>query len=117
MIIITISYIVNILVAGLMGILLFFDLGDRVIKVYGENTAARQSLSCLYLSIAIFSIIGLFSQSYFIKIALILFPMQIVYKLLTLLAVKDKSNPVPYANLAISLLHGVSVWYILANGL
>lgn len=117
MIIITISYIVNILVAGLMGILLFFDLGDRVIRVYGENTAARQILSCLYLSIAIFSIFGLFSQAYFIKIALILFPMQIVYKLLTLVAVKDRKNPVPYANLAISILHSFSVWYILGNSL
>lgn len=112
MAIITFSYIVNILVAGMMGTLLFFNMGNRIINVFGDNTPARQILSCLYLSIAIFSTIGLFNQDYFIKIALILFPVQIVYKLLTLVAVKDRKNPIPYANLAISVLHAFSLWYI-----
>jgi hypothetical protein len=112
MMLIIISYIVNILVAGMMGTLLFFNLGDRIIKVFGENTAARQILSCLYLSIAVFSTIGLVNQSYFLKIALILFPFQIVYKLLTLIAVRDRKNPVPYANLAISILHAFSLWQL-----
>lgn len=110
MILITISYIVNILVAGMMGTLLFFNAGDRIKKVFGENTPGRQILSCLYLTIAIFSTIGLVSQDYFFSIAMILFPMQIVYKLLTLIAVKDRKNPVPYANMAISILHAFSLW-------
>jgi len=117
MLIVTISYIVNILLAGMMGTLLFFNIGKRIINVFGENTPARQILACLYLSIAIFSTIALFNQDYFFKIALMLFPMQIVYKLLTLIAVKDRKNPVPYYNLAISILHLVSVWYIVNNGL
>jgi hypothetical protein len=104
-------------VAGLMGTLLFFNAGERITNVFGENTAARQILSCLYLSIAIFSTIGLFDQRYFIKIALILFPMQIVYKLLTLIAVKDKKNPVPYYNLGISILHSFSIAHIVSHGL
>jgi hypothetical protein len=38
--------------------------------------------------------------------------MQIVYKLLTLIAVEDRKNPVPYANLAISILHIFSLWQL-----
>jgi hypothetical protein len=117
MLIITTSYIVNIAVAGMMGTLLFLNLGERITKVFGENTAARQILACLYLSIAIFSTIGLFNHEYFIQIALVLFPLQIVYKLLTLIAVKDKKNPVPYYNLGISILHMFSIWFIVSNGL
>lgn len=117
MLIVIISYIINILVAGMMGTLLFFNLGPRITKVFGENTAARQILSCLYLSIAILSTIGLVDQTYFYKVAFVLFPMQIVYKLLTLVAVKDKKNPVPYANLLISIVHVFSMWYIIENGL
>lgn len=121
MFIIVISYIVNILVAGLMGTLLFFNFNgvpaERMVKVFGENTAGRQILACLYLSIAIFSVVGLFNSEYFYKIALFLFPFQILYKLLTLISVKDKKNPVPYVNLAISILHLFSVWYIVQNSL
>ena len=107
---VTISYIVNIVVAGTLGCLLFFKQGGSFVGVYGPNTPSRQILSCLYLSIAIVSVAGLVHQDYFLKIALVLFPMQIVYKLLTLIAVEDRKNPVPYANLAISILHTFSLW-------
>lgn len=86
-------------------------------KVFGDDSAGRQILACLYLSIALFSVVGLFYAPYFIQIAIILFPFQMLYKTLTLIAVKDKRNPVPYANLAISVLHFFSVWHILSNGL
>ncbi len=120
MTIMIISYIVNILVAGLMGTLLFFNFrkpAEHMLKVFGENTSGRQILACLYLSIAIFSVFGLFNETYFLKIALFLFPFQILYKTLTLISVKDKRNPVPYANLAISILHVFSVYQIVQSGL
>jgi hypothetical protein len=112
---VTISYIVNIVVAGTLGSLLFFNNragGSRLVRVFGPNTPSRQILSCLYLSIGIVSVVGLTHQDYFLKVPLVLFPMQIVYKLLTLLAVEDRQNPVPYANLAISVLHGCSLWQL-----
>lgn len=109
---VTISYIVNIIVAGTFGSLLFFNQDGRMTSVYGPNTPSRQILSCLYLSIALFSVVGLFHQKYFVKVALVLFPIQIVYKLLTLIAVEDRKNPVPYANLAISILHAFSLWQL-----
>lgn len=121
MTIIIISYIINILVAGLMGTLLFFDFKgkteERMLRVFGENTSARQILACLYLSIAIFSVFGLLNETYFLKIAFILFPFQILYKTLTLVSVKDKRNPVPYANLAISIVHVFSVYQIVQSEL
>lgn len=116
MTIIIISYIVNVFVAGLMGTLLFFNFKgkfqERMLRVFGQNTSGRQILACLYLSIAIFSIIGLFNEYYFYDLGLFLFSFQILYKTLTLVSVKDKRNPVPYANLVISILHGFSIYQI-----
>jgi hypothetical protein len=103
-----------------MGTLLFFKFKGksekRILKVFGKNTPGRQILACLYLSIAIFSVFGLFNETYSLKIAIFLFPFQILYKTLTLISVKDKSNPVPYANLAISILHVFSVYQIVQSG-
>jgi hypothetical protein len=103
-----------------MGTLLFFNvkgkLEKRILKVFGKNTSGRQILSCLYLSIALFSVIGLFNENYFLNLGLCLFSFQILYKTLTLIAVKDKRNPVPYANLAISILHVFSVYQIVQLG-
>lgn len=121
MALVILSYIVNILVAGLMGSLLFFNIkgkmAERILIVYGAETPSRQILACLYLSIAVFSVIGLFHEPYFYKISIILFPFQILYKTLTLISVKDRRNPVPYANLAISILHCFSIWFIIQNNL
>jgi hypothetical protein len=109
---ITISYLANIVVAGTLGTLLFLNRSKRVVRAFGPNTSSRQILSCLYLSIAILSGVGLLRRDYFLAIAPVLFPMQIVYKLLTLVAVKDRKNPVPYANLVISVLHLFSLWQL-----
>jgi len=113
------SFIVNILVAGYFGLRLFLGSSPKaqnanLTQVFGDNTPARQILACVYLSIAIMSIWALIDQARMIDIALVLFPMQIVYKLLTLIAVKDHSNPVPPSNLAISVLHLISlivIWF------
>jgi hypothetical protein len=115
--IIYLSHIVNVLVAGMMGTLLFFNSTSPIIEVFGPLTPARQILSCIYLSIAIMSSVALVSKSKIITIAIVLFPMQIVYKILTLIAVSDKLNPVPWSNLAISILHIFSLYLIYKNHL
>jgi hypothetical protein len=102
----------NIVVTGMVGSILFFNQGGRITSVYGPNTPSRRILSCLYISIALSGVVGLFHEKYFVKVALVLFPMQIVYKLLTLIAVEDRENPVPYTNLAISILHAFSLWQL-----
>ena len=100
---ITLAYIINILVAGGFGILLLMNSSLRIRKVFGEDTAARQILGSVYISIAFFSFIGLTVEVYFFKIASVLFPIQIFYKVLSLFTVRDKSNPVPYSNFVISV--------------
>jgi hypothetical protein len=40
----------------------------------------------------------------------VLFPLQILYKTLTLFFVADWKNPVPWWNLVISALHAASLW-------
>jgi hypothetical protein len=111
------SHIVNVLVAGMMGTLLFLNSTSPIIAVFGTPTPARQILSCVYLSIAIMSSIALISKTKIIMIAVVLFPMQIVYKILTLIAVSDIFNPVPWSNLAISILHAFSLYLIYKNHL
>ena len=109
------SHIVNVLVAGMMGSLLFFNSTSPIIEVFGPITPARQILSCVYLSIACMSSIALISKRKTISIAIVLFPIQIVYKILTLIAVSDMLNPVPWSNLAISILHAYSLYLINKN--
>jgi hypothetical protein len=111
------SHIVNVLVAGMMGTLLFFNSNSQIIEVFGPQTPARQILSCVYLSIAIMSSVALISKRKTISIAVVLFPMQIVYKILTLIAVSDILNPIPWSNLAISILHAYSLYLIYKNDL
>jgi hypothetical protein len=115
--IVYVSHIVNVLVAGMMGTLLFFNSTSPIIEVFGPINPAGQILSCIYLSIAIMSSVALVSKSKLISIAVVLFPMQIVYKLLTLIAVSDKLNPVIWCNLAISILHIYSLYLIYKNQL
>ena len=111
------SHIVNVLVAGMMGSLLFFNSNSPIIEVFGPQTPARQILSCVYLSIASMSSVALISKHKTIGIAVVLFPVQIVYKILTLFAVSDMLNPVPWSNLAISILHAYSLYLIYKNHL
>ncbi len=111
------SHIVNVLVAGMMGTLLFFNSDSQIIEVFGPQTPARQILSCVYLSIAIMSSVALISKRKTISIAIVLFPVQIVYKILTLIAVSDILNPVPWSNLAVSILHAYSLYLIYKNQL
>ena len=115
--IVYLSHIVNVLVAGMMGTLLFFNSTSPIIEVFGAESPARQILSCLYLSIAVMSSVALASKKNIIRIAIVLFPMQIVYKLLTLVAVSDILNPVPWSNLAISILHAYTLYFIYKNHL
>jgi hypothetical protein len=113
--IVYLSHIVNVLIAGMMGTLLFFNSTSPIIEVFGPETPARQILSCVYLSIACISSVALISKSRTTSIAVVLFPIQIVYKLLTLIAVSDILNPVPWSNLAISILHASSLYLIYKN--
>lgn len=104
-----IGLLINILVAGFFGITL---LNKKLhTNIYGVDNTSRQILSSLYLSIASISIFALFNEKYLINIALVLFPFQIVYKILTVFLITDKRNPVLWSNLIIAIYLGITLYF------
>lgn len=113
-----ISFLVNIIVTYVISAQLLGK-NSRMSQVYGSDSAARRILTCVYLSIGTLSVAAL-ATPVKVEIAWVLFPMQIFYKLLTLPVVADTSNPVPWANVAISVLHAVTLglnWEVLWNAM
>lgn len=113
MLIIVASLVVNVLVAGFFGLVTGFNLNSILPKldvVFGPDTPSRRILSCLYLAIAAISAVALAVAPLRMNIVVVLLPLQILYKLLTLFFVADVRNPVPWWNLVISLLHAASLW-------
>jgi len=113
---ILLSLVVNVLVAGYMGLAIGFRLNrmlPRLDEVFGPDTTSRQILACLYLAIAASSIFALADSSLRLRIVVVLFPLQIFYKVLSAFLVTERGNPVPKANVAVSLLHCISLWFAL----
>ncbi len=111
MLLVTLSHIVNVLVAGGIGMLLLLNL-PSITAVYGEATPARSILTSVYLAIAVVSLFALIFPSYSIAIAKVLFPLQILYKLSTIITVGSIIHPVVVSNVLISILHAVSLFMI-----
>lgn len=79
-----------------------------MIEAFGPDTPARRILACLYVAIGVLSLYALMHMALgrpdiALAIATTLFPLQIVYKLLTAVAVGLKSTVVR-ANLAVVVL-------------
>jgi hypothetical protein len=98
-----ISILVNVLVAGWASTVIF--LNNRYARIWGVDSPGRRILACIYGSIALVSLVALVRWEYALSIAFVLFPLQILYKFGTLIAVSDKRNPVVLSNVAIALLH------------
>ena len=97
------AHLVNVVVAGVVGVLLISG-ARRMTAVYGGDSPARRILACLYVAIAASSAWALLDPHRLVVAAQVLFPLQIFYKLATLVAVTDRTNPVPWWNLGISVL-------------
>jgi len=99
MLLFKIGLIINILVAGGFGV----SLVNKTLhtKIYGMDNTSRQILSSLYLAIAIISILALINENYLKNIVLVLFPFQIIYKILSVFLIVDKKSPVLWSNLII----------------
>ena len=111
--IIVASLVVNVIVAGFFGLATGFSLDSMLPKlgvVFGPDTPARRILACLYLAIAGASVVALVVVPLRMSIVVVLLPLQIAYKMLTLFFVADRKNPVPWWNLVISVLHAASLW-------
>lgn len=112
------SLVVNVLVAGFFGIVTGFNLSGilpRLDAVFGPDTPARRILASLYLAIAVASLTALLFPPFRMKIVIVLLPLQILYKTLTIFFVADKRNPVPWWNLVISLLHVASLVVVFSS--
>ena len=77
-----------------------------VSEAFGPDSPARRILACIYVTIGLVSLYGFLQLGYgrtevALSVALTLFPLQIIYKLLTAFAV-GLGNSVVLANLAIS---------------
>ena len=109
------SHLVNLLVAGTVAAMIFR--APRAAEAaYGPDTDARRILGCLYGAIAAASGVAIAAQPLDpelpARIALVLFPLQIAYKIATAPAV-GLASPVVRANLAISALHALSLGVLL----
>ncbi len=96
-----------------MGLALGFGLKRALAgmeRVFGPDSPSRRILASVYLAIAAASVVAVIHAGVRRPIASVLLPLQICYKLLTLVFVTDRSNPVPWANLGISILHGATLW-------
>lgn len=116
MIIVYASLVVNVLVAGFWGVILFRNM--RFVpadKAFGTDSPARRILGCLYLAIALLSLVPFLVTSLLAPICLILFSIQILYKTLSFVSLPRIKNPVIAANLLIATLHAVSVYVLLAR--
>ncbi|HRK09192.1 MAG TPA: hypothetical protein PLZ57_15590 [Pseudobdellovibrionaceae bacterium] len=84
--------------------------------VFGPRTTAREILLCIYLCIlagSIWLLIQLFGENVesatYQSLTTLLIG-QIVYKLLSVILVRDKTTPVIWFNLGIALFHATTLW-------
>jgi hypothetical protein len=111
MLLITISHLINVLVAGGMAFLLIIN-AAAIQDVYGPLTPARSILASMYMAIAVTSLFALVFPVYSIAIAKVLFPLQILYKLSTIFTVGLITHPVVVSNILISMLHAAALFLI-----
>lgn len=106
------SFVINVLIT--------FTVGAGILRnhpgmgeVYGADTPARRILACVYLSIGLVSLYALMmalaGQGDIARaVGLTLFPLQIIYKLMTAVAVRI-THPVVIANLCVVALLGLTL--------
>ena len=107
------SLVINVLVASFFGLATGFSLTSILPKldvVFGPDTPSRRILACLYLAIAAVSAVALLVAPLRMGIVVVLLPLQILYKMLTVFFVADWKNPVPWWNLVICAIHAASLW-------
>lgn len=103
-----ISHIVNVVILMPLCILILLD-KPRMSIVLGPDSTARQILVCMYLTILILSTLALLLKPYVVFLAFAVFPMQIIYKTLSLFLIKNKRLPVYWFNLGVTVLHVVTL--------
>ena len=83
------------------------------VDVWGPATPARGILLSMYVSILVLSV-GLWMQRNPMLVAPLL-ALQICYKVMTPITVGTITNPVVISNLAIAIVHAITLWIIVAH--
>ncbi len=108
-----ISLIINILVAGFWGVVLFRNILPNISKkAFGLDSQGLRILSSIYITIALFSVVAIFSTEYRFNILIILLPLQIVYKLISPFAVGTYKKPVVISNIIIAIIHSITLYFM-----
>ena len=106
------SLIANILITFAVTVAIW-RASPNIDQVFGPDGPARRILACVYLSIGLVSLfalgslmVGHFGTGQLV--AMTLLPLQIIYKLMTAVAV-GINHPVVLTNLAVVILHSVTL--------
>lgn len=110
------SHGVNVVLAGSLSLLLLMQ-HPSMEKNFGWDSPARQMFASIYLTIALLSIGTLLFRTFIADVALILFPIQIIYAFLCLFTVREKKNPIIWINLLLAILHSVSFASMFTNSI
>lgn len=86
---------------------------SRIEYAWGEFTAARGILASIYFALLVLSLALLFKTVPVFVVPLL--ATQVIYKLTTPFTVGTLLNPVVMSNLAISVLHAITLWTIYKN--
>ncbi len=113
MILVYFSLAINILVAGFWATVLSCNIKSiPADRAFGIDTVARRILGNLYLAIAIASIVSVALPTLLPQIIIVLFPIQILYKVISFITAQNKHNPVIISNVCIATLHIISLFVL-----
>lgn len=105
------AFAINIFVAGVVGLQMLRG-SEQMLTAFGGDSSAARILACLYLAIAAASVFAIsgprFGWDTLWTIAKVLLPIQIFYKVLSLVVVHDPTNPVLWFNGFIAAFHAVA---------
>lgn len=104
---ITIALILNIIVLTPFCFLILVN-NSRIEKVLGSLTPARSILLAIYITILISSLLLVIFPNKTLIFGLL--SMQIFYKLLATLTVRDFKNPVIISNVIIAIFHSIALY-------
>ncbi len=114
MTLLTLSYLVNVVITFTVSFGIWRNHGGMT-DVYGRDTPARRILACVYLTIGMISLYALLQLSLgntgiAQAIAMTLFPLQIIYKLITARGLWV-AHPVVLANLGVAVLLSMTLLF------
>lgn len=80
--------------------------------VFGASSTARQILLCMYFTLILFSLYLLYDSDRAVGWAPPILGFQIIYKVLSLFLIEDKTVPVYWFNLGVAIFHSFTIYWV-----